>query len=86
FFKTLNPHHPNIKCKTLQISSTQTIQKPPFLLNELTPRHHETVKCDRDQKTRVTPYKHPSLQPPQNTPNFLKNPVYLIIGRLSGIG
>ena len=46
FFKTLNAEQPNIKCKTVEISSRQTIEKAPLLLNELSAGHHQTVKYD----------------------------------------
>ncbi|WP_156735089.1 alpha/beta fold hydrolase [Bacillus velezensis] len=86
FFKTLNAEQPNIKCKTVEISSRQTIEKASLLLNELSAGHHEAVKYDGDQKRRVTAYKDASLQPGQKAAKFVKNGVYLIIGGLSGIG
>nr|WGD66911.1 SDR family NAD(P)-dependent oxidoreductase [Bacillus velezensis] len=86
FFKTLNAEQPNIKCKTVEISSRQTIEKAPLLLNELSAGHHEAVKYDGDQKRRVTAYKDASLQPGQKAAKFVKNGVYLIIGGFSGIG
>ncbi len=49
-FKTLNAERPNIKCKTVEISSRQTIEKAPLLLNELSAGHHQAVKYDGDQK------------------------------------